>query len=118
MVTIIQRARVYIRRRERRKKGISLPVDTQASEGGVANGWRFGEFALLILLRVVLRLKILGGGARGGAYALLHIPHITTRILTLISIHALGRDGRMDVAACCTNRLLRYLLYCPTGGGT
>lgn len=34
MVTIIQRARVYIGRRERRKKGISLPVDTQASEGG------------------------------------------------------------------------------------
>lgn len=38
----------------------------QARGGGGQNGWRFGEFALLILLRVVLRPKILGGGARGG----------------------------------------------------
>lgn len=88
MVTIIQRARVYIRRRERRKKGISLPVDTQASEGGVANGWRFGEFALLILLRVVLRLKILGGGARGGSVCL----------VTYTSHH--NKNPNLDIHSC------------------
>lgn len=81
MVTIIQRARMYIGRREgKEEKGISLSVDTRASEGGAKMAWRFGEFVLVILLRIVLRYKTLEGGARGvGASALLNIPHITTR---------------------------------------